>query len=403
MVKIKKQFLVTALVTVGTLVQSSTVFAYNPDPPVAAGSYNVVDVATWDQMGYNGTVPKSKTDMGSFHWSSGCMTMSYATFMRKSGQRDKNWGPNDAFDELNKLGDYGGGQFPMQRYNNGAKWGDWTLESYEQGGFAGLKKAWDDGYALVCMVSMPGGGRHVFSIDYIDGDKVAMLDTGRKGVFLDDPGQWGKGSILGYYKLKSPDGTKGKDLPRLNDVRDGSNSKTTKKSDSKTSSKSTSGDSDGGLAKEEDLVGMSGRDYLYEHQNKIEQASPLWGEEQQHLSSIAESVKSQKVDFLQVLRYSVAFIGIIFAVYGLLIIIAYVFDRTNVFVELSLLSILTMGRYMYSYETDVKNIGNKKLLNTGGVIRLAILSEVIAYALYSGLIYSILRYIISVINNLVFS
>ena len=99
----------------------------------------------------------------------------------------------------------------------------------------------------------------------------------------------------------------------------------------------------------------------------------------------------------------IAFIGIIFAVYGLLIIIAYVFDRTNVFVELSLLSILTMGRYMYSYETDVKNIGNKKLLNTGGVIRLAILSEVIAYALYSGLIYSILRYIISVINNLVFS
>ena len=45
MVKIKKQFLVTALVTVGTLAQSSTVFAYNPDPPVAAGSYNVVDVA----------------------------------------------------------------------------------------------------------------------------------------------------------------------------------------------------------------------------------------------------------------------------------------------------------------------------------------------------------------------
>ena len=142
--KKKIRYLISMLAICGSLLPSASVLAYNPDPPTAKGTYNIVDVATWDQMGYNGTVPPSKTNMGSFVWSDGCMTMSYATFMRKSGQRDKNWGPNDAFDELNKLGDYNGGQFPYARYENGAKWGDWTLESFESGGLEGLKKAWED-------------------------------------------------------------------------------------------------------------------------------------------------------------------------------------------------------------------------------------------------------------------
>ena len=67
--KKKLKYLISLGIPCLSLLQSVTVLAYNPDPPTAPGSYNIVDVSTWDQMGYNGTVPPSKTNMGGFHWS----------------------------------------------------------------------------------------------------------------------------------------------------------------------------------------------------------------------------------------------------------------------------------------------------------------------------------------------
>ena len=411
---VKKKKKLKYLISLGTLclslLQSVTVLAYNPDPPTAAGSYNIVDVATWDQMGYNGTVPASKTNMGSFHWSEGCMTMSYATFMRKSGQRDKNWGPNDAFDELNNLGDYGGGQFPMARYNPGAKWGDWTLEGYEEGGLAGMTKAWEDGYALVCMVAMSGGGRHVFTIDYIENGKVAMLDTGRRGVFIDDPGQWGSGSILGYYKLKSPDGTKGKDLPRLNDVRDGSNSKTTKSDKDGDDKKVSSSDlDDGGLVAEEDLVGMIKRNhYLYEYQipivlpgEAVAGDSALSQEQNTNVASIKEDVGNQRFNLIEFLRTALAFMGISIFLYGFALVVAYLFDRSNVYFEFSLIGFLTLGRYRVSQDKETTQAGDVKLLTLSGIIKLFFFTEVVGWLLASGTVYSILEFIFTTVSRLV--
>lgn len=408
--KKKLKYLISLGIPCLSLLQSVTVLAYNPDPPTAPGSYNIVDVATWDQMGYNGTVPPSKTNMGGFHWSEGCMTMSYATFMRKSGQRDKNWGPNDAFDELNNLGDYGGGQFPMARYNPGAKWGDWTLEGYEEGGLDGMTKAWEDGYGLVCMVAMGGGGRHVFTIDYIENGKVAMLDSGRRGVFIDDPGEWGAGSILGYYKLKSPDGTKGKDLPRLNDVRDGSNSKPTKGDKDGDDKKVSSSDvGDGGLVAEEDLVGMIKRNhYLYEYQipvvlpgEAVQGDSALSKEQNTNAASIKEDVVNQKFNLIDFIRTVIAFMGIAIFVFGFALVVAYLFDKSNVYFEFSLISALTFGRYGVSHDKDVTQAGKTKLLKTAGIIKLFVFTEIIGWLLASGTVYSILEFIFTTVTRLV--
>lgn len=408
--KKKLKYLISLGIPCLSLLQSVTVLAYNPDPPTAPDSYNIVDVATWDQMGYNGTVPPSKTNMGGFHWSEGCMTMSYASFMRKSGQRDKNWGPNDAFDELNNLGDYGGGQFPMARYNPGAKWGDWTLEGYEEGGLDGMTKAWEAGYGLVCMVAMGGGGRHVFTIDYIENGKVAMLDSGRRGVFIDDPGEWGAGSILGYYKLKSPDGTKGKDLPRLNEVRDGSNSKPTKGDKGGDDKKVSSSDvGDGGLVAEEDLVGMIKRNhYLYEYQipvvlpgEAVQGDSALSKEQNTNAASIKEDVVNQKFNLIDFIRTVIAFMGIAIFVFGFALIVAYLFDKSNVYFEFSLISALTFGRYGVSHDKDVTQAGKTKLLKTAGIIKLFVFTEIIGWLLASGTVYSILEFIFTTVTRLV--
>lgn len=117
----------------GVALVPSTAQAFDPKPELLGSSdYDIVDVASWDQMGFYGKVPPSKT--GTLDWSNGCMTMSYATFMRKTGQRGKDWGPNDAYDELNKAGMYPDGQFPTPFYQPGQKWGDWEMVGFENGG-----------------------------------------------------------------------------------------------------------------------------------------------------------------------------------------------------------------------------------------------------------------------------
>lgn len=381
------------------------------DDLLGSTGYDIVDVAAWDQMGYYGKAP-TVAGMGAFRWTEGCMTMSYATFMRKTGQRDKTFGPAQAWQDFNKAGYYGnGGQFPINGYNAGAKWGDWIMEGFTSGGYQAMKKAWDEGYGIVCYVTMGNGGAHVFTVDSIDGNTVKHLDTGRGGNSLDDPGQWGKGSILGFYKLKSPDGTKFKDLPRLNDVRDGSNGKATTKSEEKSSSKDGNNQGDGGLPSEDELVGMTKRNHkLYEYQVPItfpgQAASGETGlsqEQETNVASIGEDVSSRRFNLVEFLRTLVAWSGITVAVYGIFLIVVYLFDRSNPFFEISLLGVLTAGAYGYKHDDVPDKIGKTKMITTGGLVKLVIFTEVIAWVLYSGYAYIIISAVYQFVSSVVSS
>lgn len=420
-----------------SLITSSNVLAFDPKLPVGSKDFDIVDVASWDQMGLYGLVPDSKygrllgddikagADSGGAghpnYTQSACMSMSYATFMRKSGQKDKNWGPQDAMAELYDMGAYSG-IFPTKMYEPGAKWGSWTLESYESGGLSTLKKAWNDGYGVIAHVAMPGGGTHVFTIDSVDGDKVYTLDTGRHGTSLDDPNSWGTGALLGVYKFKSSDGTKGSDLAKLNEVRDGSNAKSS--SSGKKSEKTSS--SDDSLPDEDDLVGLSKRNHkLYEYQLPIilpgdaklstggddgtlgnKQASAasvdtLSKEQRVNVENLNDSIRNNKFDLITFIRTCISFVGILIAFYGVTLFIAYLFDKNNIFFDISLLSIITFGRLKYSYdgsETTTEE-GKTKYVNIKGIVKNIIITELLAYILYSGGVYTIISYIIEFIRR----
>ena len=102
-----------------------------------------------------------------------------------------------------------------------------------------------------------------------------------------------------------------------------------------------------GLPKEWELVGMSKRRYLYESQNKIDLpngTSGLSAKQRQHLASIKEDVTSvDGFNLIVFLRTLVAFVGILFFAWAIFLIVAYLFDRSNIFFEISLVSIMTMG------------------------------------------------------------
>lgn len=154
-----------------------------------------------------------------------------------------------------------------------------------------------------------------------------------------------------------------------------------------------------GLPKEWELVGMSKRKYLYESQNKIELPngdSGLSVKQRQHLASIKEDVTAvDGFNLIVFLRTLVAFVGILFFAWSIFLIVAYLFDRSNIFFEISLVSVLTMGSItvMALDESDARRA------NTSLIARRAILSLVIGYVLVAGVMYSALDWLLQLVQS----
>ena len=154
-----------------------------------------------------------------------------------------------------------------------------------------------------------------------------------------------------------------------------------------------------GLPKEWELVGMSKRKYLYESQNKIDLPngdSGLSVKQRQHLASIKEDVTAvDGFNLIVFLRTLVAFVGILFFAWAIFLIVAYLFDRSNIFFEISLVSIMTMGSVtvMALDESDARRA------NTSLIARRVMLSLVIGYVLVAGVMYSGLDWLVQLIQS----
>lgn len=154
-----------------------------------------------------------------------------------------------------------------------------------------------------------------------------------------------------------------------------------------------------GLPKEWELVGMSKRKYLYESQNKIDLPngdSGLSVKQRQHLASIKEDVTAvDGFNLIVFLRTLVAFVGILFFAWSIFLIVAYLFDRSNIFFEISLVSIMTMGSVtvMALDESDARRA------NTSLIARRVMLSLVIGYVLVAGVMYSGLDWLLQLIQS----
>ena len=154
-----------------------------------------------------------------------------------------------------------------------------------------------------------------------------------------------------------------------------------------------------GLPKEWELVGMSKRKYLYESQNKLDLPSSDSGltvKQRQHLASIKEDVTSVNgFNLITFLRTLVAFVGILFFVWAIFLMVAYLFDRSNIFFEFSLVSILTFGSItvLALDETDSRKV------SASIIARRVILALVIGYVLVAGVMYSGLDWLFQIIQG----
>lgn len=116
---------------------------------------------------------------------------------------------------------------------------------------------------------------------------------------------------------------------------------------------SSSSDSNGfssymeSLVPENELEGMPQEELLNESQNSVSlpSASDMTAVERTTISDIRNSVKLSKQEkILSLLLIFIVFIGLLMVLYAILLLLAYAFDRSNVFFGVSLVSIITFGR-----------------------------------------------------------
>ena len=145
-------------------------------------------------------------------------------------------------------------------------------------------------------------------------------------------------------------------------------------------------DSGPGAPDEWELVGMTKRNYMYDKQNDV--ALPnndgLTIAQGAAVASLKEDIHGRdRFALVNFLRTVVAFVGIWFFVWAIALIVAYLFDRSNVYFEFSLVSMLTFGSVTVLALED----GKERSESRSKVLKRVGLALIIGFILVSGSIY----------------
>ena len=108
--------------------------------------------------------------------------------------------------------------------------------------------------------------------------------------------------------------------------------------------------------------------------------------------------------FIKILRAVVVVLGISLVIYGVVLYLAYQFDMVNNFVDIELLSILSLGRLKASKEyIGGSNVSSKskggKVVNHVYMIKVCLLTITVGVLLVSGYIYRVLQWILIFIEQ----
>lgn len=114
--------------------------------------------------------------------------------------------------------------------------------------------------------------------------------------------------------------------------------------------------SSGSIVTESDLTGMPTESSLTFAQTRLEMKgrSGLSESDLKRLTDISSAIDNQKTTTIDIYHKVSSFLGIFLISYGVLMIVAFVFDYINTFVEISLLSILSFGRWHVVSKEDIE-------------------------------------------------
>lgn len=227
-----------------------------------------------------------------------------------------------------------------------------------------VRQAMNDGYFVIFMVQTDSGGRHWIAGDYVEGNTVHTIDSGRPLTVLDRsqyPG--GIGPIL---KFSRTDGKKLQDLPTIDDA-------ATSVSTGNSSQSGAVATTDTGIISDLDLPGMPPRTVGQNHQ--LSEADKLaFAKDTLKFASYTNLNTTQKDNVDQIIAQrqleqdsklsngfstGAAIVGILLFLYALIIVLAFLLDLS--YPLFSLLKKVTGGSLTVHHESQssagVKELG----------------------------------------------
>lgn len=156
-------------------------------------------------------------------------------------------------------------------------------------------------------------------------------------------------------------------------------------------SNSTNTNIKGNIVSEQDLVGMPNQSKLTKNQEKINlpDREGLTLGEVYSIDMVGEDVRlyNQAISMNRA-RVLISFIGLCLIIYSVLMFVAMIFDRSNTFIEMSLVSALTLGKLKYSpYEKD-ERVNKKGSSNTSKLLISTTVILVVGMLIISGAIWN---------------
>lgn len=124
------------------------------------------------------------------------------------------------------------------------------------------------------------------------------------------------------------------------------------------------------------------------------------------LAKIRDGIDTNKTKWYDIAGVLVSFFGLLVMLYGVLFGVAYMFDSSNILFDVSLLAVITLGKYRYWSETcgSARGYNDKEKImycDGGIVLKRVIVIEVIGMLIIGGGVFNILYQISSVLGGLV--
>lgn len=212
-----------------------------------------------------------------------------------------------------------------------------------------------EGYYVVGIVYGDKTQGHCIFFDGVNSEgKMVIGDSGYEGTTFEDV----YGTCNTYFSYLELMKCKGKDINSQPSIYDGTALRgvsTTEVVEYKN------------LVKEYELTGMPTKSNLQEGvmRPEINSINDLTEDEKLVVSSIKETKEAEKLDWFQIAKNVISFIGFILLVYDLLLIVFYVFDRVNSFLNISLVSLITLGRIKVSLKEDFAELSKEDRMSNG--------------------------------------
>lgn len=157
------------------------------------------------------------------------------------------------------------------------------------------------------------------------------------------------------------------------------------------------------ITSEWDLKGMPKYVGITGEQSGIVMSGYLTTAEEKNLEAIKYSGETNEEKVARYVRGVIALVGLLLMIYGILVGVAYLFDRSNNFIDISMLGLISLGRWGYSDEwkgQEGTRVNGVLFLSKMMLIRRVIVAEVVGLVLTTGVVYGFIKDIISFVSDL---